>query len=197
MKNVIMIIISAIVGGLMLLMGMTICGRTNRSMEVTGSLSASVEKTIDNLALEKKYDISDMNEYVADMVQSLSDALDADAEVSVEVTGMDKEKRILGLKITVTYRHPNGNIGTLTYDKTVVLDGKEAEAPAEAYTVSFYLSKEDMLSGENCYKSSQVLSGDVATVPALPSGTTGWKDANDYIADFTVPVTEGRLYYAY
>ena len=198
MKNVIVIIVEALIGALMLVMGMTIYGRVNRSMEITGGLSAAVEKTIDNLAAEKKYDIDDADEYIADMAQSLSHALDADTDVRVDITGADKERGILGMKVTASYLHPNGNTGTLTFDKTVVLDGEEERAPEGSYTVSFYLTKEDLLADTNCYKKSMVLSGDVPAVPALPGGTyAGWKDRNDDMADFSVPVTQEQSYYAY
>lgn len=199
MKNVIIVIVSSIMGVLMLLMGMIIHGRTNRSMELTGNLSTAVETTVSNAALEKKYDISSINEYLADIVQGTAEALDAEGKVQAEVTGIDKERGIIGIRITETYEHPNGSTGTLTYEKTVVLDGKKEAILPDSHTVSFYLSKEDMLAGANCYKRSVVLTGDSIQAPAVPAGGTyhGWKDINDYIGDFSVPVSEDRAYYAY
>lgn len=199
MKNVIIIIISAIMGVLMLLMGMTIHGRMNRSMELAGSLSTAVEETVSNAALEKKYDVNNINEYLADIVQGTADALDADGKVQAEVTGIDKERGVAGIRITETYEHPNGSTGTLTYEKTAVVDGKKEGVLPESHTVSFYLSKEDMLAGVNCYKKSAVSAGDAVQAPAVPAGGAyrGWKDINDYIGDFSVPVAEDRAYYAY
>ena len=114
MKNVIVMMISAILGVLTLMVVMTMNGRTNRSMELQSSLPSIVESTLENMAVSKKYTINDRNEFLADMVESLAVSLDAASDIKVDVLGCDMEKGLLSVRVTAEYLHPNGKTGTVT-----------------------------------------------------------------------------------
>ena len=57
-----------------------------------------------------------------------------------------------------------------------------------------------MLGEGICYKSIVVREGDRIHPPAEPAGAgadfAGWRDINDYMADFSCPVEQKLTYYA-
>lgn len=190
MKNVVMIIISGILGAITLAIVMTIFGRMNRSMELQ-ALSSVIEETVENMALSKKYDIKNTEEYIADFIENLSMHLDTDSALTVDIMQADRDSGLLSVRVTETFQHPNGNKGTVSLDRTVVLN-KVKETVTPTYTVQFFV-------GENRYKIYQVQEGALITAPADPNGEgirfTRWKDANGYLADFTQPIEQERIYY--
>ena len=105
MKNAIVMMISAILGVLTLMAVMTMNGRTNRSMELQSSLPAAVESTMENMAVSKKYTINDRNEFLADMVETLTVSLDVASDIKVDVLGCDMEKGLLSVRVTAEYLH--------------------------------------------------------------------------------------------
>lgn len=193
MKNFIMMMISAILGVLTLMIVMAIDGRSNRSMELQSNLPSAVEETVEIMAANKKYNIDNPNEYLADFMESLSSTLDSDSGIKVEIINTDKERGLLSILVTEEFEHPNGKIGTVECERTVILNKLDVPEP-ETYTVRFY-----MTSGE-LYKSCSVYEGDMILAPVNPTsenGTfAGWTDLNGYLADFSVPVTQNLDYYA-
>lgn len=185
MKNVVMVIVSALIGVLTLAIVMTVGGRTNRSMEIKSNLPSAVEETVENLA-EKNYTINDRNAYIA---EGLMKTLDTDSDIRIEVLAADKEKAIMSIRVTEEFKHPNGREGTTECERTVILN-KVDEPEPESYEVRFYV-------GNVLYKSCVVLEGDLISAPVTPQGASGWKDANGYLADFSQPVTQELTYYAY
>lgn len=198
MKNIGLICVSALLGGLMLMIVMSMEGRNNRNMELKMNLPSVVEATIENMMLDKKYNINNYNEFLADFVSNMSVNLDTDSDIMVKVLKADKEKGLLAIKVIEEYSHPNGNRGTVECERTVILN-KLPEATEETYTVKFFLKKEDMASGRP-YKVCQVRAENVVATPANPISTdgvfSGWLDPNDYAADFSIPVTGDLMYYA-
>lgn len=198
MKNAVMILISAIIGVLTLAIAMTVDGRMNRSMEITGNLPSAVEETVEIMAVNTKYNINNVNEYIADLTENLASVLDTDSNIRVEVLKQDKEKGVLSVRVTEEFKHPNGQAGTVDCERTVILNKVEEPEP-ETYSVRFYLAKNQIGVGQ-CYKSYRVSAGDSLPIPENPvsqfGGFTGWCDVNDYLADFSLPVTQNLDYYA-
>lgn len=198
MKIVVRGILLTCIGAAVMLIIMTLTGRMNRSMELKSNLPSAVEETVENLAVEQKYNIGNTNEYLADFVENLSRILDSDCDLRVEILSTDEEKGLLSVRVTEEFLHPNGKPGTVECERTVILNKLYKPEPKK-YTVKFYASKTDIGAGE-CYKTCQVQEGDVLTTPAAPQmeGKTfiGWKDSNDYIADFSAPVIQDLVYYA-
>lgn len=199
MRNIVLIIVSIILGVLTLFIGMTIDGRMNRSVELKSSLSSAIEETVENMAVKEKYSINNVNEYIADFVEDLSASLDADSDIMVKVLKMDKEKGILSLRVTESFTHPNGEAGTVECERNVILNKVDKLVP-EKHIVSFYLTKADMDAGRACYKSYVVYEGDILTVPVEPrmdgASFAGWVASDGYMADFSLPVEQDRCYYA-
>lgn len=195
MKSFVMMMISAILGGITLMIAMTIDGRSNRSMELQGNMPSAVEETVEIMAVDQKYSINNPNEYLADFIENLSVLLDSNSGIKVEILNTDKEKGLLSIRVTEEFEHPNGKAGTVECERTVVLNKLE-EPETETYTVRFLLAPD----AEKSYKSYRVMAGDMVTVPTEPKvegGTfAGWEDANGYLADFSQPVTQDLDYYA-
>lgn len=198
MKHLQLIVGIILTMGLTLIIIVTMAGRRGRQVEIDSNLPSVVEDTVENLMLEKKYDINNYNELIADLVSNLSIDLDTDSDIMVEVLKADKEKGLLCIKVIEEYKHPNGNTGTVECERTVFLN-KVDEPDPETYTVKFFLKKDDIVSGRP-YKVCEVCKGDAASVPVEPTSTdgtfAGWLDPNDYAADFSMPVTGDLIYYA-
>ena len=192
-------IVNVVLGVILLLILLTIAGRMNRSMEIKSNLSSMVEETVENAAVNPKYTINNPEEYVADMAENLSGLLDTDSDIMVEIEKADKERGMLAVKVTEKFLHPNGKTGTVSCERVVILNKLDEPQPGE-FTVKFYLSKEDINAGMSCYKTYHLQEGDTIIAPAAPQkeGKTFncWKDSNDYIADFSVPVEQDVVYYA-
>ncbi len=200
MRNVVMMAVSAILGVLSLMIVMSLSGRANRSMELKSNLSSVVEKTVEKMMQNQNYNINDVNQFIGDMVENLSMVIDSDSELRVSILQIDREKGILCIRVTEEFRHPNGKQGKVQTEKTVILNAKEEVREVQQYAVSFYFSKEDLDNERCCYKRYMVNEGNSVTAPKDPSGEekifAGWKDVNDYLADFSVPVEQNVAYYA-
>lgn len=200
MRNVVMMAVSAILGVLSLIIVMSLAGRSNRSMELKSNLSSAVEETVEKMMQNQSYNIEDVNQFIADMVENLAVVLDSDSALRVSILQIDREKGILCTKVTEEFKHPNGKTGKVQTEKTVILNGKEEAEKVQQYAVSFYFSKDDLDHERCCYKRYLVDAGKSVTAPKDPSEDekmfVGWKDENDYLADFSAPVEQDVTYYA-
>ena len=122
-------------------------------------------------------------------MEDLAAGLDTDSDIKVEITNVDLERKMLGMKVTETFYHPNGRQGSVTCERTVILDPSESVKDPE-YKVRFYVSG-------HLYKACMVLAGDTVNEPVKPDGISGWQDEYGYLADFGQPVMQDLTYYAY
>lgn len=199
MKNTVLIFISAAVGVLTLAIIMTVMGRMNRSAEIESSLSSALEKTLERMMTESSLHPDTQEEAVAESVEMIAAALDTDSQVTVEVMKADLEKGVLAVCVQEEFAQPDGSTGAEKWERTVIWE--PCETKEQTYCkVRFYRTREAMLSGDECYKSYSILEGDRIAAPAEPAGEharfLGWKDSNDYMADFSLPVEQERAYYA-
>ena len=81
----IMMITGIALGVLALLIVMTITGRMNYASELESQLSSVLEEALWNLTAEKEYTVSDTEEFLADVVENLAAALDAETGLSVRI----------------------------------------------------------------------------------------------------------------
>ena len=199
MKNAVMIFVSVIVGILTLAVIMTILGRMNRSTELKSSLSTVMEKTVTHMMTENCQQTDTGGEVVAESMEMLSVATDADSGITLQVMKADLKKGILAVRVQEEFRQLNGSTGVEEWDRTILWDRCEIQEP-EYFSVRFYRTKEEMNRGGNCYKKFLIRGGDRIRMPEEPGsaaeGFLGWKDVNDYIADSSLPVEQERVYYA-
>lgn len=192
MKNVAVIVVSTLIWTVGLLIAVSVSGRMNRSMELKSGLPSIVEETVANMTSKKRYSIGNTNEFLADLTTDLSVQLDTNSAILVEVAGKDVEKGLLSVRVTEEFKHPNGKPGTVT-DERLVLFNRLEETESQEYSVQFILEGD-------LYKIYTVHEGDMIAVPVNPARERlrflGWKDGNGYLADFTQPIEEDRIYYA-
>lgn len=199
MKNIVMMIVSAMICVITMIIIIAMSGRMNRSVELQENLSTAVEVTLAGMAMPDNHQWSHTNEFIADFIENLVMVLETDSDITVDIMKADEEKGILAVRVVESFIHPNGRKGTVACEKTVIFN-RFGEEEQQQYTVSFYLNKEDMVSGQNCYKKYTVKRGDGILEPAAPQNKesifTVWKDLNDYIADFSQPAEQNLSYYA-
>lgn len=158
-------------------------------------------EVIVSMAAEETGLHSDEDIAVAECIQYLVAALETDSKVQVDVMKSDTKKGVLAIRATENFKHPNGKDGTVTCDRIAIWERTIVEEEeAEQYEVKFYRTKEDMVAEENCYKAYTVREGDRISAPAAPKAEdavfAGWRDGNDYVADFSEPVEQNQTYYA-
>lgn len=194
MKLIIRAIVTTCIAGVIFLTIMAVSGRMNRSMELKSNLPSAAEETAENL-LTKKYDIADKNQLEADFLETLAYAIDSDSNIRLKVNAADKEKQLLSVSVTEEFKHPNGKPGTVSYDRTAVVNKLQEEA-LETYQVSYYLTNIDT----ECYKCYTVHADDMVPVPKDPvvegKTFTGWADAEGNALDQNMTMTQDASYYA-
>ena len=194
MKLIIRAIVTTCIAGVIFLTIMAVSGRMNRSMELKSNLPSAAEETAENL-LTKKYDIADKNQLEADFLETLAYAIDSDSNIRLKVNAADKEKQLLSVSVTEEFKHPNGKPGTVSYDRTAVVNKLQEEA-LETYQVSYYLTNTDT----ECYKCYTVHADDMGPVPKDPvvegKTFTGWADAEGNALDQNMTMTQDASYYA-
>lgn len=194
MKLIIRAIVTTCIAGVIFLTIMAVSGRMNRSMELKSNLPSAAEETAENL-LAKKYDVADKNQLEADFLETLAYAIDSDSNIRLKVNAADKEKQLLSVSVTEEFKHPNGKTGTVSYDRTAVVN-KLQEEVLETYQVSYYLTNTDA----DCYKCYTVHADDMVPVPKNPvhegKTFTGWADAEGNALDQNMTMTQDTAYYA-
>ena len=194
MKLIIRAIVTTCIAGVIFLTIMAVSGRMNRSMELKSNLPSAAQETAENL-LTKKYDIADKNQLEADFLETLAYAIDSDSNIRLKVNATDKEKQLLSVSVTEEFKHPNGKPGTVSYDRTAVVNKLQEEA-LETYQVSYYLTNTDT----ECYKCYTVHADDMVPVPKDPvvegKTFTGWADAEGNALDQNMTMTQDASYYA-
>ena len=194
MKLIIRAIVTTCIAGVIFLTIMAVSGRMNRSMELKSNLPSAAEETAENL-LAKKYDVVDKNQLEADFLETLAYAIDSDSNIRLKVNAADKEKQLLSVSVTEEFKHPNGKPGTVSYDRTAVVN-KLQEEVLEIYQVSYYLTNTDT----ECYKCYTVHADDMVPVPKDPVAEgktfTGWADAEGNALDQNMTMTQDAVYYA-
>lgn len=194
MKLIIRAIVTTCIAGVIFLTIMAVSGRMNRSMELKSNLPSAAEETAENL-LAKKYDVADKNQLEADFLETLAYAIDSDSNIWLKVNAADKEKQLLSISVTEEFKHPNGKPGTVSYDRTAVVN-KLQEEVLETYQVSYYLTNTDT----ECYKCYTVHADDMVPVPKDPVAEgktfTGWADAEGNALDQNMTMTQDAAYYA-
>lgn len=116
-------------------------GRAAREEEMSQSLAEAVESSLNEVFLDNTYSIRNTQEFVADFLQYMSIKLSSNSNVTVNVVGIDYEKGLVSMEITGTFKHPNGNDGIVSVQKTVLLEQTE-EVPEGYYMVTYYVGNE-------------------------------------------------------
>ena len=90
-------------------------------MELKSNLPSAAEETAENL-LTKKYNVTDKNQLEADFLETLAYAIDSDSDIRLKINAADTEKQLLSVSVKEEFKHPNGKDGTMSYDRTVIVN---------------------------------------------------------------------------
>ncbi len=199
MKNVILIVINMMIAVLTFGILMTLDARVARQQELASNLSSITEEVIGNAMQEDNYKIENYNCFIADLIENLAVALDAESDITIRIMKADIQKGILSIEVVERYRHLNGRIGTVSCQKTVIFN-QLVEPEEISYKVEFYLSKEELLNQKNSYKIYTIKKGDTILQPKIPVKDAytfkGWYDKNGVPADFSQGIEQDICYYA-
>lgn len=198
MKNGMLILLSALLGGILLAVVVTIGGDVNRSVELEENMSGAVEGAVAEIRYGEENVYTD--EMLGDWLSQMAVAFDADMDIEVRVYQADAAKGIMSVCAIGNYRHLNGTKGDTAWERTVIYEGNGGEEQMSICKVRFYENKELLTTQGNCYKEFEVLSGASIAQPHISEKEgrifAGWRDVNDYIADFSQPILEDISYYA-
>ena len=180
MKNIAAMFGVFFLGILVVACVMTSAGRSNREMELDDNLPSVVEETLAEVMEGKSYDITSENEMIAD------------CDITVNIENIDKEKGLMSVNVVAEYHHPDGKVGRITCERTVIFNKVQDVSPK--------LCRVTFLVDGKTYKSCRILQGDLVSVPVEPVADgkvfVEWTDENGNSVNFTDPVEQDQSYYA-
>ncbi len=196
MKHTILLMLSGMAGVLCCVVVLVFSGSMYRSEEVTGSLSNVVEQETGQMAVQSEQDAWEIG---AVCMEQIALAVTSDSDVTLEIMKADEGKGVLSMRLSEHFIHPNGAADTVASERTAIVSGEVSEEETQ-WKVKFYKNREDMENDAETYKTYQIGDGCRLQSPAQPKDGemefVVWKDVNDYIADFSVPVEQDQVYYA-
>lgn len=202
MKHIVFGLVSGCMTILFVVTLLTLMNRNVRREELENSLAEAMETAM----LERYARGWEEKGLEEQLVQYLMGQIESDSEVTVEILVADEEKGLLSVKAVECFRYLTGQEGKVECMRTILADREEQETEQQAarqHTVRFYLSREDMEQGKASYKQMVLWHGDCLIrpgEPVLPEGEdktfVEWRDAGDYLADFSQCVEEDLCYYA-
>lgn len=192
----IVLLMSGFAGVLFCVLVLVFGGKLCRGEEVSCILPNSMEKSVEWAG--NASGVCD-RELIASCMESLAVSMDSDSGLAVRVMKADGEKGMLSVKVQERFRHPNGG-EDMVWEERTALFNRCMEEEKKQYEVRFYRNREAVGNSEQAYKVFIIEEGGCFVPPVNPTEKTAvfveWRDVNDYIADFTVPVAENRIYYA-
>lgn len=148
----------------------TMNSRSTRSQELSDALDTALEGTLSTLS-KGTYDISDTDEYIADLVSNIAGQIQSDSSLTVNILDADIEKGIMTVQVKEEYKHINGKTGAVTASKTVLLEEQQTTEDAEitdTVTINFYLPDNTL------YKSYKVKKGTEISEPIAQHENIEW-----------------------
>lgn len=132
MKQLIWGFVTLIISVVILLIISTVNTKTIQNKDVESDLAASVNSALETVMENKTYTVADTDELIADLIQTIisnnsiyentTDSDDDYPKLNIGISQADKEKGLIGLKITEEIRNSKGKINKFTYDKVAILD---------------------------------------------------------------------------
>ena len=88
-----------VMGILVIFIVITVNGRMTRQKESTDALGQAVETAVENTMEQDNYTINDNKEFIADFLQNLLLQIENNADVEVNVAGLDYKKGLLSVNV--------------------------------------------------------------------------------------------------
>lgn len=173
MKKIILGVCSVILVMLIILIGYTLHGRTVRQTELDNALTSGMEKAMETLRAEKSVAPQSNEEWIAYFMEAFVVQIDSSSDLTVHVLDADFEKGLLSVEATLKYKHPIGTEGSVSIQKTMILETFENAEETKYFNIQF------MVDGE-VYKKYSMEEGAylINPIPPMKVGKsfTGWKE---------------------
>ena len=145
---------------------LTINGRNMRTNELNDALNSSLEETVRNLKDDNTYSINNADEYVADFMEAFLVQINSDSTVTINVLGVDYEKGLLSVEVIESYKHSNGNNGSVSAIRTVIFEQatESSDSVADEQVKITYMLPHNII-----YKEFTVKKGSDIIMPQNPS----------------------------
>ncbi len=137
MKNIAFGIVIIILCFVIAVTTITITGVMNREVEIENALHEAVENSVEACTTRRNYGLDNNDQFVADLLVELSNAIENDADLKVDVMGVDKDKGYLSIRVTEAYKTLIGSTKTAMCETTAYLDRGNADITTELVTVTF------------------------------------------------------------
>jgi len=155
----------AAIGVLIVLVLLTINGKMTRQAEIDDSLASAVENSLDNCLNKKNYTIENDKEFVADFNQELLTQIENDADIEINITKVDANKGIIGIKVIEVFNNPNSKESKQEYETTAILDAWKYYG----YFIVTFKDKDDSIISQNRVR------GDTKVIaPTMPNNFDYW-----------------------
>lgn len=105
-----------------LVVAMSIFGRMSRKNELSQSISIATEQTVRMYAADPEFESLGEEEWIAGFTERLLSQMGSDTDLDIQVMGIDTENGLLSVRVTGTFTYPNGRTGSVTCEKTAVLE---------------------------------------------------------------------------
>lgn len=161
MKKAIWGSVLVIIGIISIVIILTLTGRNTRETEADNALAEAIDTSLSNVFKNHSYASDESDKFVADFLEALLIQTGSKSEISVSILDADLDTGILSVEIKETYKHPNGNTGTVSDVRTVVLDQK-SEKEIKTYEVVFCTADDEI------YKKYTLRENDTCPMPEEP-----------------------------
>ena len=160
-KNIILGTIGVFIIIYVACIGMNIYSLQTHKNELNHVVSRAVEH-----GLKTGFRTKDEQEVLVELEQEITESLNENSKVSVDVKAIDMQKGLLSVEVTEEFTYITGKEKRISQEKTAIMDQRVVED--EFVRVSF------MVDGE-IYKEFELVPGEDCPLPALPDGLfSGW-----------------------
>ncbi len=122
MKNVIYGVAIILLGVIVVTTILTITGVMNREIEIEDALQEAVENSVEACTSRHDYSLDNNNQFIADLIVELSNAVENDSDIKIDVMGVDKNKGYLAIRVSEYYTTPIGIHKVAMCETTAFLD---------------------------------------------------------------------------
>lgn len=122
MKNVVYGVVILLIGIITTITIITITGAMNREIEIEDALQLAVKKSVEACTTKRGYQLDNNEQFVADMIAELSNEVENDSDLQIDVMGVDKDKGIMSIRVTEYYNTPTGTRKSARCEATAYVD---------------------------------------------------------------------------
>lgn len=168
MRNIVIGICSFVFIVLITIISATLYGRHSREVEIDNATNYALNAAIESLQEDRNVKPQSEAEFIAFFIETLTSQIKSSTDIKVDVLDVDYEKGLLSVIVTGTYKHPNGNIGTITCQKMAVLEKYYNDNASEECIVTYFVDG-------IAFREYTLQVNDYYVVP--DSSITAWKDS--------------------